>query len=89
MASHNLAAGCSAGILLGIHAVPLNLPCDLLLPGRPTEIDEKDVYLCEERYNEHDKDFKKIKGLKVITSPTCIYAYLHALFIKIEIPSFI
>lgn len=37
-----------------------------LLPGRPTEIDEKDVYLCEERYNEHDKDFKKLKGLKVI-----------------------
>ena len=43
----------------------LNLPCDLLLPGRPTEIDEKDVYICEERYNENDKDFKKLKGLKV------------------------
>ena len=37
-----------------------------LCPGRPTEIDEKDVYLCEERYNEHDKEFKKLKGLKVI-----------------------
>jgi len=35
-------------------------------PGRPTEIDEKDIYLCEERYNEHDKEFKKLKGLKVI-----------------------
>ena len=73
MASRYQAAGCSTDHLC-LH--------DLLLPGRPTEIDEKDVYLCEERYNEHDKDFKKIKGLKVITLPTCLCVYLHALSLK-------
>lgn len=46
--------------------VSLNFSLIFLLPGRPTEIEEKDVYVCEERYNEHDKDFKKLKGLKVI-----------------------
>ncbi|XP_065909359.1 protein polybromo-1-like [Dysidea avara] len=40
---------------------------------RPTELDEKDVYLCEERYNEHDKDFKKLKSLKkFIVSPDVV-----------------
>ncbi|KAF3829068.1 hypothetical protein GH733_003332 [Mirounga leonina] len=32
--------------------------------GRPTEIPENDILLCESRYNESDKQMKKFKGLK-------------------------
>ncbi|XP_068013985.1 protein polybromo-1 isoform X8 [Melanerpes formicivorus] len=34
------------------------------LSCRPTEISENDVFLCESRYNESDKQMKKFKGLK-------------------------
>ncbi|XP_038004658.1 protein polybromo-1 isoform X16 [Motacilla alba alba] len=34
------------------------------LSCRPTEIPENDVFLCESRYNESDKQMKKFKGLK-------------------------
>ena len=37
--------------------------CDLL--GRPTEIPESDVFICESRYNEDDKEIRRYKGLKV------------------------
>ena len=53
---------------------------ELLLLGRPTELDEKDVYLCEERYNEHDKDFKKLKSLKVCTLKYTICGSIKLLF---------
>lgn len=57
--------------------VPAFLPSSFLSAGkcvvlsfkdflscRPTEISENDVFLCESRYNESDKQMKKFKGLK-------------------------
>jgi len=38
----------------------------LLLTGRPTEIAEHDVYICESKYHENEKNVRKLaKGLKV------------------------
>ncbi|XP_048403262.1 protein polybromo-1 isoform X6 [Stegostoma tigrinum] len=34
------------------------------LSCRPTEVNENDVYICESRYNETDKQMKRFKGLK-------------------------
>ena len=33
--------------------------------GRMTHVPEKDVYVCESRYNEADKQIRRLKGLKV------------------------
>lgn len=40
-----------------------NLKDNLL--GRPTEIPETDVYVCDSKYNEEEKQIKKMKSLKV------------------------
>ena len=32
---------------------------------RPTEVDEEDVFVAESRYNEGDKEIRKMIGLKV------------------------
>ena len=38
---------------------------DLFL-GRPTDVSEEDVFLCESRYDEDDGGhYRKLKGLKV------------------------
>ncbi|XP_032893185.1 protein polybromo-1 isoform X1 [Amblyraja radiata] len=34
------------------------------LSCRPTEVNENEVYICESRYNETDKQMKRFKGLK-------------------------
>lgn len=34
-------------------------------PVRPTEVPEEDVFVCECRYNEVDKDIRRLKGLRV------------------------
>ena len=47
------------------HFVVLIFFC--LLTGRPTEIPEKDIYLNEARYDEEEGQFRKLKGLKVIS----------------------
>ena len=60
-------------VLFSYFVVHCKLAMNLLLLGRPTELDEKDVYLCEERYNEHDKDFKRLKGLKVRAPQNVMY----------------
>ena len=42
--------------------------CDVFacgLSGRPTEIPESDMFVCENRYNEADKEIRRHKGLKV------------------------
>ena len=36
-----------------------------LLSGRPTEVFEDDVFVCERKYNESEKEIKKIRTLKV------------------------
>ena len=33
--------------------------------GRPTEVFEDDVFVCENKYNERDKEIRRLKGLKV------------------------
>eukprot|EP00117_Sycon_ciliatum_P036027 scpid20638/ scgid27185/ Protein polybromo-1; BRG1-associated factor 180; Polybromo-1D len=33
--------------------------------GRMTEVNETDVYVCESRYNESDRQIRRLKGLKV------------------------
>ncbi len=38
----------------------------MLLKGRPTDVPEEDVFLCESRYDEDDGGhYRKLKGLKV------------------------
>ena len=38
----------------------------LNIAGRPVGVAERDVYVCEARYNEADKQIRKLKGLKVV-----------------------
>ena len=41
----------------------------LLFAGRPTEIPEEHVYVCESKYHEVEKNIRKLsKGLKVGTA---------------------
>ena len=46
---------------LGQHCVDINR----LLTGRPVGLAERDVYVTEARYNETDRQIRKLKGLKV------------------------
>ena len=42
-------------------------------PVHPTEVPEEDVFVCECRYNEVDKDVRRLKGLQVrpcVCAPT-------------------
>ncbi|XP_068762907.1 protein polybromo-1 isoform X16 [Struthio camelus] len=57
----NLEETCPMTCILGKCAV---LSFKDFLSCRPTEISENDVFLCESRYNESDKQMKKFKGLK-------------------------
>ncbi|XP_072203043.1 protein polybromo-1 isoform X6 [Excalfactoria chinensis] len=57
----NLEETCPMSCILGKCAV---LSFKDFLCCRPTEISENDVFLCESRYNESDKQMKKFKGLK-------------------------
>ncbi|KAM6414049.1 protein polybromo-1 isoform 2-T2 [Rhynochetos jubatus] len=57
----NLEETCPMSCILGKCAV---LSFKDFLSCRPTEISENDVFLCESRYNESDKQMKKFKGLK-------------------------
>ncbi|XP_021264888.1 protein polybromo-1 isoform X3 [Numida meleagris] len=57
----NLEETCPMTCILGKCAV---LSFKDFLCCRPTEISENDVFLCESRYNESDKQMKKFKGLK-------------------------
>ncbi|XP_026648240.2 protein polybromo-1 isoform X18 [Melospiza melodia melodia] len=57
----NLEETCPMSCILGKCVV---LSFKDFLSCRPTEISENDVFLCESRYNESDKQMKKFKGLK-------------------------
>ena len=49
-----------------------------LYAGRPTEIPEHDVWLCESKYHEVDKNIRKLnKGLKVKTYNAVLFNYFH------------
>ncbi|XP_064374806.1 protein polybromo-1-like isoform X2 [Dromaius novaehollandiae] len=57
----NLEETCPMTCILGKCAV---LSSKDFLSCRPTEVSENDVFLCESRYSESDKQMKKFKGLK-------------------------
>ena len=54
----------------------------LVIAGRPTEIPEHDVWVCESKYHEVEKNIRKLsKGLKV---GTCSLLYVRIQIISLQ-----